>query len=102
MEERLQQYEEQAAHYRSRIDQKYLSHMDDIKNEVGSLRRDQEDRDRRILQTVSGDTTTVLNKTVINMEDVKKANRNFTSLMAEFRNLLIVSEQSKTDLQAEK
>lgn len=72
--------------------------MVDIKEQVGALKKDQEDRDRRLLQSAIGDGQSVVNKSAINMEDVKKANRNFTSLMTDFRNLMLTSEQTKIDL----
>jgi len=84
--------------YKSRIDENYVKHMVDIKEQVGALKKDQEDRDRRFLQSAIEDGQSVVNKSVINMEDVKKANRNFTSLMADFRNLMLTSEQTKINL----
>lgn len=103
-DDRIKQYEELTDDYRSRIDSKYMKHMNDIKDQVGAIKKDSVERERRLLLKVAHGNSgrSVINKGAINMEDVKKANRNFTQLMNEFRKMMSKTDSSRIELLLEK
>jgi hypothetical protein len=71
---------------------------------VGAIKKDSVERERRLLQKVAHGAPGggVINKGAINMEDVRKQNRNFVGLMKDFRRLMSKTDDNRIHLLLEK
>ena len=64
--------------YKTRIDDKYIKHMMDIKDQVQGIKKESVERELRLLEKASYGSSSLSNKELLDMEVIKKANKNFS------------------------